>query len=195
MIDKRKVPEINGASLADISFLLLIFFLSVTSMSVDKGLIRRLPPPITDDMQISEIEVKERNVMVVLLNSNNQLMVQREYTHVDELRAKTREFITNPMNKENLPELRDTVLPHLGHVRFAKNHVISLQNDRGTEYQAYIEVQNELIAAYNELRNEMARAHFGASFDELDQERQDEIKLVFDQKISEAEPKNYGGAK
>jgi len=195
MNDKRKVPEINGASLADISFLLLIFFLSVTSMATDNGLIRRLPPPVDEHTIIEDIKVKERNVMVVLLNSNNQLMVQREYTHVGELRAKAREFITNPMNKENLPELRDTVLPFLGHVRFTKNHVISLQNDRGTEYQAYIEVQNELIAAYNELRNEMARAHFNVSFDELDQERQDEIKLVFDQKISEAEPKNYGGAR
>ena len=194
MNDKRKVPEINGASLADISFLLLIFFLSVTSMATDAGLIRRLPPPIVGEQEI-DIKVKERNVMVVLLNSNNQLMVQREYTHVGELRAKAREFITNPTNNPHLPELRDTILPHLGHVRFTKNHVISLQNDRGTEYQAYIEVQNELIAAYNELRNEMAKAHFGASFDELDSERQDEIKLVFDQKISEAEPKNYGGAR
>ena len=193
MTNKRKVPEINSSSMADISFLLLIFFLVTTSMSIDKGLIRRLPPPITDE--IEDIDVKKRNVMEVLLNSNNQLMVQQEYTHVRELRAKAREFIQNPADNPNLPELRDTVLPFLGHVRFTKNHVISLQNDRGTEYQAYIEVQNELIAAYNELRNEMAREHFGASFDELDKEKQDEIKLVFDQKISEAEPKNYGGAK
>ena len=195
MIDKRKVPEVPGTSLADISFLLLIFFLSVTSMATDKGLIRRLPPPVDANAITEDIKVKERNVMVILLNSNNQLMVQREYTHVRELRAKAKEFIKNPTNNPNLPELRDTVLTHLGHVRFTKNHVISLQNDRGTEYQAYIEVQNELIAAYNELRNEMAKNHFGALFDDLDQEKQDEIKLVFDQKISEAEPKNYGGAR
>ena len=195
MIDKRKVPEINGASLADISFLLLIFFLSVTSMATDKGLIRRLPPPIDEHTEMEHIKVKERNVMVVLLNSNNQLMVQREYSNVRNLREKTKLFIQNPTNDENLPELRDTVLTHLGHVRFAKNHVISLQNDRGTEYQAYMEVQNELIAAYNELRNELARSRFGTSFNELDAERQDEIKLVYDMRISEAEPKNYGGAR
>ena len=195
MINKRKVPEINSSSMADISFLLLIFFLVTTSMATDKGLIRRLPPPITDETQMEDIKVKERNVMVVLLNSNNQLMVQREYSNVRDLREKTKEFIKNSAENPNLPELRDTILPHLGHVRFTKNHVISLQNDRGTEYQAYIEVQNELIAAYNELRNEMAKNYFGVSFDELDSEKQDEIKLVFDQKISEAEPKNYGGAK
>ena len=76
-----------------------------------------------------------------------------------------------------------------------KNHVISLQNDRGTQYQKYIEVQNELVAAYNELRNEMAQARFGMLYDELDENRQKAIQTIYPQKISEAEPKNYGGKK
>jgi len=194
MINKRKVPEINGTSMADISFLLLIFFLVVTSMTTDRGLMRRLPPPIEDAEQ-EIVKVKERNVMVVLLNSNNQLMVQREFSHVSELRNKAKEFIRNASNSEHLPELRDTVLPHLGHVRFTRNHVISLQNDRGTEYQAYMKVQNELIAAYNELRNELARDRFGVPFDQLSPEIQREIRIVYDQRISEAEPRNYGGGR
>ena len=189
---KRKVPEINSSSMADISFLLLIFFLVTTSMSVDKGLARRLPPPVqnTEDMKI---DVKERNVLVVLLNTNNQLMVGGKYTDLKDLKETAKEFIKNPNNAENLPEKRDTVLPNLGAMKYTKNHVISLQNDRGTEYQAYLKVQNELDAAYNELRDELSKERFGTTFAELDEERQDEVKAIYDKKVSEAEPKNYGG--
>jgi hypothetical protein len=94
---------------------------------------------------------------------------------------------------ENLPEKRDTVLPNLGAMKYTKNHVISLQNDRGTEYQAYLKVQNELDAAYNELRDELSKERFGTTFAELDEERQEEVKVIYDKKVSEAEPKNYGG--
>ena len=178
--------------MADISFLLLIFFLVTTSMSVDKGLARRLPPPVqnTEDMKI---DVKERNVLVVLLNTNNQLMVGGKYTDLKDLKETAKEFIKNPNNAENLPEKRDTVLPNLGAMKYTKNHVISLQNDRGTEYQAYLKVQNELDAAYNELRDELSKERFGTTFAELDEERQDEVKAIYDKKVSEAEPKNYGG--
>jgi len=194
MLNKRKVPQINAASMADISFLLLIFFLVTTSMTVEKGLVRRLPPPVVNEAD-KEIDVKERNVMIVLLNSKNQLMIAGEYSNVKELKEKAKEFIKNPNNDANLPEKKDTILPNLGAVKYTKNHVISLQNDRGTEYQAYLEVQNELMAAYNELRDEIAKEYFGTTFRNLDQDKQDEIKVVYDQKISEAEPKNYGGGK
>ncbi|MBE6313246.1 MAG: biopolymer transporter ExbD [Bacteroidales bacterium] len=189
---KRKVPEINSSSMADISFLLLIFFLVTTSMSVDKGLARRLPPPVTNTEDM-KIDVKERNVLVVLLNTNNQLMVGGKYTDVKDLKETAKEFIKNPNNAENLPEKRDTVLPNLGAMKYTKNHVISLQNDRGTEYQAYLKVQNELDAAYNELRDELSKERFGTTFAELDEERQEEVKVIYDKKVSEAEPKNYGG--
>ncbi len=189
---KRKVPEINSSSMADISFLLLIFFLVTTSMSVDKGLARRLPPPVTNTEDM-KIDVKERNVLVVLLNTNNQLMVGGKYTDVKDFKETAKEFIKNPNNAENLPEKRDTVLPNLGAMKYTKNHVISLQNDRGTEYQAYLKVQNELDAAYNELRDELSKERFGTTFAELDEERQEEVKVIYDKKVSEAEPKNYGG--
>jgi biopolymer transport protein ExbD len=189
---KRKVPEINSSSMADISFLLLIFFLVTTSMSVDKGLARRLPPPVTNTEDM-KIDVKERNVLVVLLNTNNQLMVGGKLTDVKDLKETAKEFIKNPNNAENLPEKRDTVLPNLGAMKYTKNHVISLQNDRGTEYQAYLKVQNELDAAYNELRDELSKERFGTTFAELDEERQEEVKVIYDKKVSEAEPKNYGG--
>src|SRR5690554_2958408 len=126
MSNKRKVPEINSSSMADISFLLLIFFLVTTSMAVDKGLARKLPPPVLSQEE-TNIDVKERNVMIILLNSNNQLMVQGEYANIKELKNKAKEFIRNPHNKEDLPEKRDTILPNLGNIMYTKNHVISLQ--------------------------------------------------------------------
>jgi biopolymer transport protein ExbD len=188
----KKVPEINSSSMADISFLLLIFFLVTTSMATDKGMQRRLPPPITGPRPEMQ-EVNKRNVMNVLINSKNQLMVQREYTDIESLREKAKEFIQNPHNKADLPELRDTILPRVGNIQYTKNHVISLQVDVETSYWVYIAVQNELVAAYNELRDELSGKTFGKKFDDLNAEEQKIIKVVYDQKISKAEPKNYGG--
>lgn len=195
---KRKVQEINASSMADIAFLLLIFFLVTTTMSVDKGLSRRLPPPLPPNMEKPDIDVKKRNIFIVLVNSNNQLLVQGEPLDVKQLKEKAKLFIQNEANDASLPEkvpvevefdgIKETVLT-------TKNHVISLQNDRGTQYQKYIEVQNELVAAYNELRNEMAQDRFGMKYDELDENRQKAIQTIYPQKISEAEPKNYGGKK
>ena len=195
---KRKVQEINASSMADISFLLLIFFLVTTTMSVDKGLSRRLPPPLPPNMEKPDIDVKKRNIFIVLINSNNQLLVQGEALDVKELREKAKTFIKNETDDASLPEKLPVEVEFDGikeQVLTTKNHVISLQNDRGTQYQKYIEVQNELVAAYNELRNEMAQARFGMLYDELDENRQKAIQTIYPQKISEAEPKNYGGKK
>ena len=195
---KRKVQEINASSMADISFLLLIFFLVTTTMSVDKGLSRRLPPPLPPNMEKPDIDVKKRNIFIVLINSNNQLLVQGEALDVKELREKSKTFIKNEADDASLPEKLPVEVEFDGikeQVLTTKNHVISLQNDRGTQYQKYIEVQNELVAAYNELRNEMAQARFGMLYDELDENRQKAIQTIYPQKISEAEPKNYGGKK
>ena len=195
---KRKVQEINASSMADIAFLLLIFFLVTTTMSVDKGLSRRLPPPLPPNMEKPDIDVKKRNIFIVLVNSNNQLLVQGEALDVKELREKAKTFIKNEADDASLPEKLPVEVEFDGikeQVLTTKNHVISLQNDRGTQYQKYIEVQNELVAAYNELRNEMAQARFGMLYDELDENRQKAIQTIYPQKISEAEPKNYGGKK
>ena len=189
---KKKVPQVNSSSSADIAFLLLIFFLVTTSMDTDKGLVRRLPPPVPADQKPEDIDIKQRNVLVVLLNSNNQLMVNGEPMDIKDLRAKAVEFIENPQNLPNLPEKVTEEVPYFGMYPIPKFHVISLQNDRGTEYQAYIEVQNELVAAYNEVRNKLAKAKFGKNYAELGEDEQKAIRMIYAQKISEAEPKNYG---
>ncbi len=195
---KRKVQEINASSMADIAFLLLIFFLVTTTMSVDKGLSRRLPPPPQPNEEQKESEVNKRNTFVVLVNSSNQLLVQGEPLDVRELREKVKTFIKNEGNDPTLPELLPVEVEIGGQretVMTTKKHIISLQNDRGTLYQKYIEVQNELVGAYNEVRDEYSRARFGMPYAELDEERQKAVQTIYPQKISEAEPKNYGGKK
>ncbi len=191
---KRKVPAMNATSSADIAFMLLIFFLITTSMDTDKGLARRLPPPVPKDQKKNEeMDIKKRNILVVLINSNNQILCNNEFIDIKQLREKVRTFIENPYNDEHMPEKTEVDVPFFGKQMVTKSHVISLQNDRGTEYQAYIDVQNELAGAYNELRDEVSKKKFGKAFADLDEDQQKAVQMIYPQKISEAEPKNYGG--
>ena len=192
---KRTMPGVNATSTADIAFMLLIFFLTTTSMNTDKGLARRLPPPPDPSVKKQDdLKVKERNLLQVRINKDNQLMVGSEYLEVSQLKAKAKEFIANPNDDANLPEKHVKNIPLLGgDVMVAENHIISVTNDVGTSYQAYIDVQNELVAAYNELRNEAAKANFGKNYAECDEYHKKAIRDFIPQKISEAEPKKYGG--
>ena len=191
---KRGVPGINSSSTADIAFMLLIFFLITTSMDTDRGLARRLPPPPENDQQDkSDVIVKERNVLQVRVNKNDELMVGGEWMDIKQLRAKAKEFIANPNNDESMPEKHAKNLPFFGNVMVTEKHVISVQNDVGTSYDAYIQVQNELVAAYNELRNELASSQFGKAFADCSEDEKAAIIDYYPQKISEAEPKKYGG--
>lgn len=190
----KKIPQINASSMADISFLLLIFFLVTTSMDVNQGLARRLPAPIPPDQKVEDTDINKRNLMVVKINSANQLMVQGQLMDVKQLRETAKEFIKNENDEPNLPKLVEEDFGEpIGVQRYTKDHVISVQNDVDTQYQAYLDVQNELVAAYNELRNECAQKYFHTSYNELSEEQQKQVQKVYPQKISEAEPKNYGG--
>ena len=196
MGSKRKTPGINGSSSADIAFMLLIFFLITTSMDTDKGLARRLPPPVPKDQKNNDqVDVNKRNLVVVLINSSNQILFNGEPTDIKQLKDKVKEFIDNPYNDANKPEKVEEDVEFFGKVMTAKKHVISLQNDRGTEYQAYISVQNELAKAYNELRDDISRKKFGKAFADMEEEQQKAVQQIYPQKISEAEPKNYGDKK
>ena len=189
----KKIPQINASSMADISFLLLIFFLVTTSMDVNQGLARRLPAPIPPDQKVEDKDINKRNLLVVKINSANQLMVQGQLMDVKQLREKAKEFIKNENDNAFMPKLveEDFGAP-IGVVRYTKDHVISVQNDVDTQYQAYLEVQNELVAAYNELREECAQKYFHKAYNELEEDQQKQIQKIYPQKISEAEPKNYG---
>ena len=191
--NKRAIPEINAGSMADIAFLLLIFYLVTTTMDTDKGINRKLPP-IEDELVQVPPPIKERNIFTVLVNSNDQLLVEDEYLEINELRAKAMEFIDNNGD---------------GSCEYCKGYgvssssdnpvkaVISLQNDRGTSYGMYVKVQNELVAAYEDLRERYAEDEYGRSYRGMDPEEDEEIikeiKNAYQQKISEAEPLNIGG--
>ncbi len=191
---KRELQEINAGSMADIAFLLLIFFLVATTMDIDSGLARKLPPMPDENQQNDDSKVKERNVFVVLINSHNQLLVEGQLMQVRDLREKTKEFIVNPLDKPDLPEKKPTEINYFGLYPVSKG-IVSLQNDRGTSYKTYLSVQNELVAAYNELRNELAMQKWGKPFNDLTEDQQNAIKDIYPQRISEAEPKNIGGNK
>ena len=189
----KKVPEIPGSSLADIAFMLLIFFLVTTTMDVDSGLERRLPAMPPDDEKPDDTPpIKERNVFVVLVNSNNQLLVEGELMRIDDLRQKAKEFMDNPNDDVTLPEKQVKSVDFFGEVEVTKG-VISLRNDVGTQYGTYIAVQNELVGAINDLREDLSKRKFGRSYASLDRDQQRAIRDIYPSKISEAEPKKVGG--
>ena len=177
---RRGLPEINAGSMADIAFLLLIFFLVTTTMDVDTGIARKLPPMPEEELQDDNSQIHARNIYEVLINSNNQLLVEDELIDISQLRQGAKEFIDNKGRNANLSDNPEKA-------------IISLQNDRGTEYMTYIRVQNELAAAYNELRNKAALNKFGERYANLNKTQKKEIRKMYPQKISEAEPKNIGG--
>jgi biopolymer transport protein ExbD len=195
---KRKVPGLNQSSTADISFILLIFFLVTTSMDTDSGLSRRLPEWDPDAVE-QEMKIKERNVMTVQVNKNNEIFVKNGVINrvidVSELKDIAKEFIANPDDNINLPIKEDYDIEGYGVVVTTVKHVISLQTDRTTNYEIYFQVQHELSKAYSELRDQWARKTFGKPYLECDEKtEQPVVRGVYSNKISEAEPKQYGTA-
>lgn len=188
----KKAPEINAGSMADIAFLLLIFFIVTTTMDTDTGISRRLPPP--PDPNAAPPDVKERNVFNVLVNKNDRLMVDGRLGDINTLKLETKEFLSNPNNNPDLPEKKDQNIPGLGMYPVSKG-IISLKNDRGTSYAMYIKVQNELTAAVNELRDELAKNRFGRKFSELEKDQAEAVQKAIPVAISEAEPEDVGGNK
>jgi biopolymer transport protein ExbD len=186
---KRALPEINAGSMADIAFLLLIFFLVTTTMDVDSGINRKLPP--WDEEQLDDPPpIKKKNIFTVLVNSRNQLLVEDEYMELADLREAAKRFLNN--NGDGSCDYCSGGLRNPLSSDNPGKAIISLQNDRGTSYKTYISVQNELAAAYNELREELSNRLYGKSYDDLDEEQQKEVQNAYPQKISEAEPVSLG---
>ena len=185
----KKTPEINSSSTADIAFLLLCYFLMTTTMDQDMGLQRRLPLMPDKNQKVEDQKVNRRNIIVVKINSADRLLAGTEPMHVSQLKDKIKEFLTNPANDPNLPEKEEIEIEGYGPCMVSKG-VISLQNDRGTSYQAYIAVQNELVKAVNELRDDWAMANYGMLYSKLDEDKQGIVRKAVPQNISEAEPKD-----
>lgn len=208
----KQLGEINASSQADIAFLLLVFFLVTTSMSVDQGLNRTLPPPPDPNQEQNSDKINERNVLIVLINKDNQLAVEAEVEDISNLTNRTINFLTNPKSDPNLADrvpaqkkLEDAIekgakeeeinnykrlVSECGNPEISKG-VVSLQNDRGTKYETYIAVQNAIVAAFNILRDDFSKEYFGGKkYDELSTEDQKVVKLAIPLNISEAEPRS-----
>ncbi|MDX1685621.1 MAG: biopolymer transporter ExbD [Saprospiraceae bacterium] len=173
----RMSNEINAGSMADIAFLLLIFFLVTTTIVEDKGVLVKLPPWSDEPPEITQLNT--RNVFSVLVNANNDLLVRDEPVRIEDLRDRAKEFISNPQKREDLAESPTKA-------------IISLKNDRGTKYETYLSVYNELKGAYNELRNELALKRFGKEYEFLSYDRRKQIRSEIPLVISEAEPTAFG---
>ena len=187
---RRETPEINAGSMADIAFLLLIFFLVTTTMDVDTGISRKLPEKQPEDI-VPPI-LKEKNVFEVNINRRNEILVEGDtYMKVDDLREAAINFIDNGGGKD--PDGNDCTWcegkKDVASSDHPKKAIISLQSDRGTSYATYISVQNELVGAYTVLRNRYANKKFGKEFAKLTNDQQKEIKInIYPQIISEASP-------
>ena len=188
----KKLPGLNTSSTADIAFLLLCYFLMTTTMGSHTGLSRRLPPMPDEKQKTQDQKVNRRNIIIVKINSQDRLLAGTEPMDVSQLKDKIKIFLTNPTDDPTLPEKELQDIEGLG-TRPVSKGVISLQNDRGTSYQAYIAVQNELVKAVNELRDDFSRKNYnGKTFNMLDEDTQAIVKKAVPQFISEAEPKDVG---
>lgn len=204
---RRATPEVNAGSMADIAFLLLIFFLVTTTIEKDKGIARQLPP--MDEIDQPDVIIKQKNLFIVNVNKDDQLLVEDELMQLKDLRQAAIDFLDNGGAPSGSP-LYCNYCKGKRDVASSDNPekaVISVQNDRLTSYDMYISVQNELVAAYNFLRNRESQRLYGWKFTEVKKaidegsfqgneeatmEKLENIQKLFPLKLSEAEPKKSG---
>jgi len=165
-------PEINASSMADIAFLLLIFFLVTTTIDGDKGLTVKLPP-ISEEPEPMK-NINKRNVLNILVNRKDELLVNDAQTEVSALKDLAINFVTNPLQENDKP-----LNP--------QKAVVSLKNDESTTYHMYISVHNELKAAYNQLWNQTAKQQFDKNYEQLNKAERKTIRSIYPYQISEAE--------
>ncbi len=186
---KKKTPAINSSSTADIAFLLLCYFLMTTTMGSQTGLSRLLPPMPDPNQKIENQQVNQRNIILVRVNAANNVLAGSEPIAVSQLKDKIKDFLSNPYDDPSLPAKTPTEIEGYGTYNVSQG-VISLQNDRGTSYYQYIAVQNEIVKAIDELRDEFAMSNYGRPYIRLTEDQQDIVKKAIPQHISEAEPKD-----
>jgi biopolymer transport protein ExbD len=185
---KRKTPGINTGSMADISFLLLTFFLLTSSINTEQGIPRRLPPPSEEK---TKVDINKRNVLQIIVNFNDMILANGEIIPLNQLTIRAKEFLENPLNATDLPIKEIKLIDNMGEYPVSQG-VLSLANDQSTSYNMYVQVQNELQRAVNELRDKVSLQYFGKIYDKLDTALQKSIQKAVPMNISEAPPSNYG---
>ena len=186
MAKNKKIPEINASSQADIAFTVLIFFLVVSTMDVDTGIVRVLPPMADPNVKQEDIKVKERNLLLVFVSGSGNIMAGGKVIALNALKE------TSDEKETRWPEVKVTEIEMPDGSKWeypVSEGVISLQNTRDTSYEVYIQVQNELTRAFNEVRDELSMAKFGREFAKLEDAERKVITKAVPMKISEAEPR------
>src|SRR5690554_427927 len=172
---RREDAEINGSSMADIAFLLLIFFLVTTTINVDTGIGLVLPPPLDPNEQPPP--VRERNLMNILVNAEGRILMDEEAVSINDVKTKLIEFIDNPNNDEELAISPDAA-------------IVSVKTVREAPYRIYIDMLDEVMGSYKDLRDRASRQNYGVPYGALtiDSEQQKQIQNLYPKKISIAEP-------
>ena len=186
----KKLPSINTAQMADISFLLLTFFMMTSAINTQQGIPRRLPPPSEEK---TKVDINKRNVFNVIVNFNDEVLANGELVPLNQLTNRAKEFLENPLNNPHLPEKDVKLIENMGEFPVSKG-VLSLTNDQSTSYNMYVQVQNELQRAVNELRDKVSLQFFGKVYDKLDTTLQRAVQKAVPMNISEAPPTQYGKA-
>lgn len=159
---RRHVPQLNTTSTADISFMLLTFFLVTTSMDVDKGLVRQLPP-MDDTEQKAETEMERGRVMAFRISADGTLTLDGKPVPTAGLRDRIERFVR----------------------RVGPSHAITIDADPAASYDAYFTLEDEIVAAYNHLRDRMARQRYGMEYARLSEARKDSIREACPQHVAE----------
>lgn len=162
--NKRQVPGVNTASTADISFMLLIFFLVTTSMDVDKGLFRLLPSPEPQKQLKTETIVDKKTLMALHVTADHRLLLNDKPIEVSRLKGEIIQFVN----------------------RLGNRHLISIESDREADYDLYFQMQNQIMMAYNELRNQYSMKHFGKAFDALSSSQKESVRKNCQQRVTES---------
>jgi biopolymer transport protein ExbD len=189
---KRKAGEINSSSMADIAFLLLIFFLVTTTMDVDSGMKRTLPPIADNEQQQQDVELKQRNVLMVNVSKEGRIMVgTEEYMPADLNRrgdhSRMSREVLNFLADLDRSEKKSTEIEPTINCEISQG-VVSLKADNETKYNIYLQVQDELTHAFNVYRDLISVQAYGKPFEELNEIQAGNIRKAVPVKVSEAEP-------
>lgn len=192
MFSRRKrqsFPQLNTTSTADISFMLLTFFLVTTSMDTDKGLARRLPPPPQQE-EVREVSVNQRNVLRISIDEGDAVSCDGKAVGFGELTSKVEAFVENKGGKADKPEKHVRDIPLLGRCSITDKHMISVKVADNASYDTYFKTQNAIVKAYNRLRDKLAKERFGHPLSQCTPEEKEAVSAYYPQRISEAEPDN-----
>ena len=193
---RRRVPQLNTTSTADISFMLLILFLVTSSMAVDKGLSRQLPPIQPDEEHQEPTDAAERNVMKIIITRTDSILAGGKPVALGLLRRRVAEFVGNPQDRADLPQKTRRKVALVGTFDVSDQHIISIETDRDADYNTYFRVQNEVMAAYAQLRNALAQKKFHRSYMQCSEEERKALRECYPQRISEVyDTSEKGGAR